>query len=250
VPSFRSLSIILREYDFSEADRILVFFTHSFGKIRAIAKGVRRMRSRLAGCVGLLSLSELQFHGKANQNLYLVTQGQLITAFPRIKADLQILGQAARIGELVDQLVSDQEPLPEIFQLLQESLELLESGVSPVVAGIWFEICFLDKMGYRPILQNCMICTQDKEIMAYVPERGGMVCRTCQSGSALFVSRGSRNLLEKLRTAKPRQVSRIRLNSQMQEEIVCLLNAAFYYQLGRGLRSDVFRRAIKRIDKM
>jgi DNA repair protein RecO (recombination protein O) len=247
VPSYRSKAFILRTYDYSEADRILVLFSEKYGKFRAVAKGVRKTRSRLAGCTALLSQSELQFYGKPHQDLYLITQGQLLTAYANVKSDLVLLGQAARMSELVDRLTPDHQSLPKLFQLLLSGLELLENGISAVLAGIWFEIILLDYMGYRPNLTLCQTCKKDAEYMAYVPEQGGMVCQNCRSQSNLRLSRGARLLLEKLRVLEASKLDRIRLQPAQEQEIKTVLNSAFLYQLGRDLNSEKFQKAVSKI---
>ncbi|MBN1596574.1 DNA repair protein RecO [candidate division FCPU426 bacterium] len=247
MPSFCSAAVILRAYDYSEADRILVAFTRFSGKIRAVAKGVRKPGSRLAGCTSLLSLADLQFHGKEHQELYRLTQGQLIKSFCRIKSDLCLLGQAARMSELADRLTPDREPLPEIFDLLQHGLELLEKGVAPAVTGIWYEISLLDKTGYRPVLMHCMGCKQDRDTMYYAPEQGGVLCRACGAHSPLLISRGARVLLEKLRGLHHGSVGRLRLDPRMEKSVSALLHAALQYQLGRPLHSEKFQRAMEKV---
>jgi DNA repair protein RecO (recombination protein O) len=163
MPAFRTSAIVLNAYDFSEADRVMVLFTREEGKIRALAKGVRRSRSRLAGCLGLLTLSELQLHGKENQELLLVTQGQLETAFPGLKVDLEALGQAGRMAELIDRMIPERQSQAPVFDLLLAGLRLLEEKQRPAVVGIWFEISLLELLGYRPRLDSCHVCSQEKE---------------------------------------------------------------------------------------
>ncbi len=225
-----------------------MLFSKEKGKIKGIAKGVRKLRSRLAGSVGLLNQAELQCYGKTHQDLFLITQGQLVTSYPAIKSNLSLLGQAARFYELVDRLTPDHQPLPEIFLLLSEAMQLLESGYAPIVTGIWFEMTLLDYMGYGPLLGKCMTCDQVKDRVAYVPEKGGIVCAACGSTSLLFLSRGARALLEKLRCSKSDTVKTIKLERKMEKEITLFLNAALRYQVGRGLNSDKFRQAVSRIN--
>lgn len=244
MPALRVSAIILRHYPFSEADEVLVLLTEQEGKCRALAKGVRRNASRLAASVGLFSLAELQLHGREHQELLLVTQGQLLTAHPRLKAELQALAGAARWCELVDRLVPDRQPLPEIFTLLKEALGLLESGLTPPSAGIWFESRLLDLLGYRPQLSACVRCRRSEGAMTYVPDRGGVVCGWCEPPGDPALSPGARALLEKMRQLPADKVARVNVLPRLAEEAAAALEAALLYQVGRGLRSDKFRRAV------
>lgn len=247
---FCTSAIILRTYDYSEADRILVLFTEHEGKVRALAKGVRKTRSRMAGSLGLLSRTEVQLHGKSHRDLFLVTQAQLVTAFPRIKSDLSALGQAARCGELVDRLTPDRHPQSEVFHLFDQALGLLDEGQSPALVGAWFEIRLLETSGYGPRLTTCSTCGREQGTMAYAPERGGLVCSHCRPGGQPAISMGGRRLLEKLRILDARRLGQLRLSAGMEGELTALLDSALTYQTGRRLNTDKFRAAVARLEKL
>ncbi len=244
MPVFRTPALVLRTYDFSEADRVLVLFTRNYGQLRAVARGVRRTCSRLGGCLGLLSLAELQLHGHEHRDLFLVTQGQLLGAFPRLKSDLERLGRAARIAELVSGLTPDRQPLPEVFDLAVQALTLLEEGLPQETVGLWFEIAFLDRTGYRPRLDACLACGREETFLAYHPASGGVLCRACQPAGGHNVSAGTRRLLQKLLTCEVDWLRRLRFEPALREEAERVLDEALQYQLGRGLKTDHFRQAV------
>ncbi len=246
--TYRTSGLVLRTYDFSEADRVIVLFTRERGKVRGIAKGVRRSRSRLAASLGWLSFSELQLYGRETRELMLITQGQLENAFPGLKTDLTALGQAARMCELVDGLTPERQPLPEIFNLLLAALQLLETGVQPSLAGTWFEAGFLNQLGYRPDLQACQLCQCESEAMAYQAETGGVVCRACRPSGGVSISPGARRLLERLLRFPADKMQRLHLHPKLQSEITALLEAALHYQLGRKLKSDIFCQAVAKLE--
>ncbi len=244
MPSFRSPSLVLRSYDFSEADRVLVLFTREYGKVRALARGVRRLGSRLGGGLGLLSLAEVQWHGQEHRDLCRVTQVQLLASFPRLKADLPAFGRAARLAELLLHFTADRQPLPEVFDLAQEALSLLEAGVAPAAAGSWFEMTLLDHLGYRPGLEACQRCGSTTARQAYHVENGGLLCRGCRPSGGLGLTPAGRRILEGLLNNGPAWVSRLRLSPSLEQEVENVLNAALQYQLGRKLKSDGFRQAV------
>lgn len=246
MPSFRTPAIILRTYDFSEADRVLVLFTLAQGKLRAVAKGVRRTTSRLAGSLGLLSLAELQLYGSEQRELFLITQAQVEKSFGRLKSDLAALARAARMAELISELTPERQPLPEVFELIVDGLGLLESGICPDVAGTWYEASLLDRLGYRPGLEACLQC--GAEALAYHPDLGGVACRRCRPAGGLPLSRGGSVLLEKLRVNGPEWVRRLRIPPDLQREVTAVLEAAVFHQIGRNLKSDVFRRAVSGLE--
>lgn len=245
MPQFQTRALVLRTYDFSEADRIIVLFTEKQGKCRAVAKGVRRTTSRLAGSLGWLSFSELQLHGQEHRELFRITQAQLLHAYPRLKKNLESLGRAARMAELIFHLAPDHQVLPEIFELLVSGLTLLDSGTGRQPVAAWFEISFLERMGYRPGLEACRQCGQDREAMAYHPESGGMLCRNCCAQGGVLLSPGSRRVLLKLMASAPGQVPRLQWNASMEKEIRALLDSIIRFHVGKPLNSDSFCRAVE-----
>jgi DNA repair protein RecO (recombination protein O) len=244
MPVTRTPAIVLKTYDFAEADRILVLFTEAQGRLRAVAKGVRRLHSRLAGSAGWLVLSELQLSGGEHRDLFLVTQGQTMRAYPRLKCDLVALGRAARMAELVLELTPERQPLPECFTLLVSALEALEAGLGPALVGIWFELVLLDRLGYRPDLAACQVCGAAEGEAAFHADLGGLACRACRPGHGVPLTRGARALGARLLAARTDGLRSLRLSGAQEAELSAALEAAVDQQLGRRLKSDTFRRAV------
>lgn len=244
MPATRTPALVLKTYNFAEADRILVLFTRDQGKLRAVAKGVRRLHSRLAGSAAWLVLAELQLSGGEHRDLFLLTQGQTLRAYPRIKGDLVALGRAARMAELVLELTPDRQPLPECFSLLVSGLEALEAGLPRVLVGLWFELALLDRLGYRPGLSECLVCGAPAGEAAYHADLGGVACRQCRPACGAPLTRGTRALSARLLAAGVDGLRALRLSPDQERELSTMLEAAVDHQLGRRLKSDTFRRAV------
>lgn len=247
MPAFRSQALVLRAYNFGEADQVVVLFSAAWGKIRAVAKGVRRKGSRLAASLGWLTFSDLQLYGREHQDLLRVSQGQILEAYCRVKSDLAALGQAARCCELLEALTPDRQPLPAAFSLLQTALRRLESGEQSGLLGIWFEIRLLAQLGYKPELDHCPVCLEKVAAARYHPDTGGVACRTCRPVGGISVSPGAVRLLERLQTLEPAHLPRIQVSPQLRDQAQNLLNSALEHQLGRGLKSEVFRLAVLKL---
>ncbi len=244
---FRSSSLILRSYDYAEADRLLVLFTKETGKRRAVAKGVRKSKSKLAGCLNLLTLADVQFYGREHQALVRIIQAQVTTAYPRLKKNLEALAQASRITELVDSVTQDHQPLPELFQLVTQSLALLEAGVPSRQLAIWFELCFWQQLGFGLNLDACYQCKAEDEKMSFDLEAGGLVCHNCSPHGSTWVSLGARRLMKKLTTMNPLHFNRVQIQPRMEKEIRAILDKVIYYHLGRPLKSDGFKTAVDKL---
>jgi DNA repair protein RecO (recombination protein O) len=247
MPTFQTPALVLRTYDFSEADRVVVLFTRTLGKVKGVARGVRRSASRLSGCLGWLSFSELQLAGQEHRELYRITQGQLQHAYPKLKENLEALGRAARMAEILFSLTPDQQPLPEIFELAETALSLWDAGISAALVSAWFEWMFLERMGHRPQVESCQECGSQGVTLAYHAEHDGVSCRACRTQGGLALSPGTCRVLAKLISGHPARLSRLALSAENEAEIQVLLDAVWRAHLGRPLKSESFQRAVKEL---
>ena len=121
--SFRAESIVLKHSEWGEADRILTLFTREQGKIKAIAKGVRKIRSRRAGHLEPFTHVSLQL--ASSKDMPIVTQAETIESFPALREDLVSIGQASYLIELLDRFTYEEGENVALFNLLRSSLERL-----------------------------------------------------------------------------------------------------------------------------
>lgn len=154
--------ICLRAYDFGEADKILHLYSSEHGRISAIAKGVKKAKSKLAGACELLNLSEVQL--SKGKNLDLLCQYQPRETFVGIRSDLLKLAYALLFSELVN-LTAGEADSHLIFAELKNALHLLdqadEKHVMPL--GIEYQLALLHAEGYHPILDTCIFSGQALE---------------------------------------------------------------------------------------
>ena len=137
--SFRVTAIVLRQKEVGEADRILSLYTHEKGKLSAIAKGVRKIRSRKAGHLEPFTLVSLQL--AAGRDLYIISQAEAQEMFTPLRTNLSLMGYASYIVELVDRFTYDGEENPAIFRLLKDSFTRLVGTHDPEVCHPAFSSC-------------------------------------------------------------------------------------------------------------
>ena len=125
---YKTPGIILRRKNLAEADRILTIFTQKRGKVKAVAKGVRWLKSHLAGHLELFCLSDLIL--AEGKNLDTIIGAELIKSYPKLRADLARTNQAYYLAEITDKLTVEADPHSEIFQLLKKGLDILEEDLS------------------------------------------------------------------------------------------------------------------------
>ncbi len=174
-------AIVIGGHNLGEADRIIPFFTRRLGKVRAVARGARRVRSRYGGTLELFTLGQLVFFESPNRTLHKINEFSVIEPFAGLKADLGRLGRGAYLVELAGASVEDGESNEEIFLLLRDALTLLVLHDEPRLVRS-FEIRLLRIVGYLLELYRCLVCRSVLEqgaASAISPTRGGLVCFRC-----------------------------------------------------------------------
>lgn len=224
---YRTEGIVIRHSDVGEADRVLVLYTPDRGKVRVVAKGVRRPGSRLAGHVEPLVHSA--FLVARGRNLDIVTQAQTVHAFTMLRQDLERIGWGSYLAELLDRMAPEQaENLP-AFQLLLEALEHLDLGRAPEMLARSYELHLLGYMGYRPQLFRCVSCEGELAAHAHVfsSTLGGVLCPRCreQDMRARALSLEALKVLRYLQRTGLDEAEQLRVRPACRREIADLLYA-------------------------
>jgi DNA repair protein RecO (recombination protein O) len=183
VKLYRDTGVVLRTYRLGEADRIVVLFTEHHGKVRAVAKGIRKTQSKFGSRLEPASHVRLLLH--KGRDLDVVNQADLVETPVQLRSDLDRLTQAMAVLEVVDQLSLDREPDTHRYRMLVGVLRTLEERPSPLVVPAFFwKMMAAD--GVRPELDSCVACGDDSgELVAFDTDQGGVLCRRCRRGSSL-----------------------------------------------------------------
>lgn len=179
---YRDTGVVLRTHKLGEADRIVVLLTEHHGKVRAVAKGVRRTRSRFGARLEPPSAVALQLH--EGRSLDTVTSAETVDAFRAVREDLDRLGQAMAMLEAVDQLAVEGEADPALFRMLVRALSLLATDAPPLVVPAFY-LKVLAQTGFGPMVEACVVCGSGGPLVAFDAGRGGMLCGTHRSGMAV-----------------------------------------------------------------
>ncbi len=149
--SYKVEGIVIKRKDFGEADRILTVFTRNQGKIKVIAKGVRKISSRRAAHVELLNLSILTIH---EARMPVLTEAETIKHYSLLKSDLKKAGLSFYICELIDSLLPEHQENRAIFSLTENTLSKLETDLNPKMLISGFEQQILSHLGFWPKSQH------------------------------------------------------------------------------------------------
>ncbi|HWQ84579.1 MAG TPA: DNA repair protein RecO, partial [Anaerolineales bacterium] len=157
--SQRVEAVVLRHNDWGEADRILVLYTLEMGKIRVVAKGVRKLRSRKAGHLEPFTKAALQL--ARGRDMQIVTQADTLDAYLGLRDDFLKTTYAAHVVELLDRFTFEEGENPAVYRLLVKTLERLSADLPPEITVHYYRIRLLDLLGFRPRLFQCSVCAKD-----------------------------------------------------------------------------------------
>jgi DNA repair protein RecO (recombination protein O) len=241
---YKTEAIVLRTMDLGEADRVLTVLTPRLGKLRVIAKGVRRPRSRIGG--GLQPFSDVQLVLAVGRTWDVVTSTSLEDPHLGLRNDLHSTAAAWYVVELADRFCEGAADSHEAFRLLAQALSALDAGsdVAREVVARWFELALLGAMGFRPELGQCLECgaTIEPEGNAFSPVGGGVLCPQCRHSSttARPVSADALKILRHLQRSPLVGVLTLRLEPSLHREVERILHATVSAVLERELRTRDF----------
>jgi DNA repair protein RecO (recombination protein O) len=179
----KALALVVRTTDWSETSRIATLWTRELGKVRALAKGGRRLKSNFESSLDLLTVCSIVLLRKSSGGLDLLTEAQVVRRFPQVTQDLQALYSAYYVAELLADWTEDYDPHPTLFDEALQTLQAL--GTAETATGprlVRFEMVLLRELGYRPVLGACATCgaATDARRLAFSPAAGGTLCPACQ----------------------------------------------------------------------
>lgn len=246
--SFRVEAIVLRHGDWGEADRLLTLYTREQGKVRAIAKGARKLTSRKAGHLEPFTHVKLQL--AKGRDLLIITQADTVDAYIPLHEDLILTSHASYVLELMDRFTyEDETENSSIFRLLAETLSRLASRADPWLALRYFEMRLLDYLGFRPQLFECANCGRkilpEDQFFSY--SAGGVICPRCGEGlrGLQKISLEALKYLRHFQRSSYADASRARPSLEVQQETESLMQGYFTYLLERELNTPGFLKTIR-----
>jgi DNA repair protein RecO (recombination protein O) len=179
---YRDEAIVVRTYKLAEADRIVVLFTKARGKVRSVAKGVRKTTSRFGARLEPTSHVALQLY--EGRNLDTITQAETLDHFRAIRDDLDRISRASSMLEAVDHITEEREPNNALFTMLLGALRALAADDHPlIVPGFFWKLLALE--GLSPMVDACVVCGADDRLCAFALDDGGVVCEDHRRGVPL-----------------------------------------------------------------
>jgi len=179
---YNDRGIVLRTHKLGEADRIVTLLTRGHGKVRAVAKGVRKTKSRFGARLEPPShVDMLLYEGR---ELDIVTQAETVDTFGALRDDFDLLARALSMLEAADHVALEREPNPQLYGMLANALRTLATRDAPLVVPAFF-LKLLALEGYRPQVEVCLVCGTDDTLVSWSFDEGGLRCSAHRQGSAM-----------------------------------------------------------------
>jgi len=186
---YKEQGIVLRTMSLGEADRIVTILTQGTGKIRAVAKGIRKTRSRFGARLDPFTHVDLLLY--QGRELDIVTQADIITSFHQVRSDYGRFAAGEMILEAADRVLAERDRNTRMFMLLLTSLRrLIDVEEDPSMVADSYLIRLTSLAGFRPALTACAECGRT-EVTRFSIQQGGMVCDSCRTGGTIRVGEGT-----------------------------------------------------------
>ena len=239
--NLKTRGIVIKRGNFGEADKLLVVFTERFGKIRAISKGVRKIKSHLAGSLEPFMLLDLELH--EGKTFFTVCGASIIKEFGNSHNDLKRISETYYVAELVDKFTEENQKSVKVFQLLCDILESVDKGAKNICVKA-FCLKLLEVTGFQPELYNCLHCkekVQENEVF-WDEMEGGVICESCQ-GIYHHGKKISNSLIKLFRFFEKNsflQINSLKITKELEAETDLILTLYIKNILERDLKSKNF----------
>ena len=245
--TYKTRGVVLKHAPLGEADRILTLCTHDRGKVRAVARGVRRTKSRLSG--HLEPLTHVRVSIAEGRSLDHLGEAETVHSFRILREDLGRMSVAVHLCELVDRFTAEGAPAPEVLDLLLTVMAILEAGESSPMLVCAFQVKILGYSGFGPEVQRCAWCRAELEPDDHVfsSAAGGILCPSCRVGSEdalLSVSMNAIKVLRYLQRQNVRRAQALKVSAELSGQVERLLSAYVTYVLERELKSTGFMKLV------
>lgn len=236
-------AIVLSRFDLGEADRVLTLITPAGGKLKAIAKGIRRPTSRIGG--SLEPFAELTVVLARGRTFDVVTQVSIGHAWLNLRDSLESTATAWYLAELADRSLEERHAAEAVYALLHRAYELLDADMAPDRVARWFEMHLLDELGQRPEVDRCVECDrvlEADERFRWVPPLGGVLCERCPGPphDRAGLSLDALKLLKAYQRLDIEAIAALRLTPRAERETEAALRDFVRGALERDARSLAF----------
>ena len=247
---YKTEGIVLRSIATLESDRLITLLSPDLGKLRIMARGARKVNSKLGGHLDVLNRVIINI--SEGRTFYLATGVQALETFGSIKKDLDQMATAMYLSELTDKLTPEGQANSTIYSLLVKAFRHInENGLNPIIA-LYTELHLLGESGYLPELNQCVQC--EREILTnpygYSPGSAGVICSHCFSSQVSYfpLTQNGLKVLRFLASNSFSEACRLRINVSLEKELQNLIGSSIQYILEHELGTASFLEHLKALN--
>lgn len=212
--------VVIRSIDYGEGHKIITLYTKEAGKVGVMARGAKKMRSRLAAITQLFTYGEYTYYSSGR--LGNLNSGEILAAHSSIQEDIYKTAYAAYIVEMIDRMLPDQDGSAYLFDQLLAAIQAIDEGKDAQVVSHLFEMKMLEYAGYSPVLDHCADCSDDSASCSHFSARlGGVLCRKCKhkDTTAILISPRLLHLLRTFQRINLQMLGEINLSTESKAEL-------------------------------
>lgn len=245
---YRTEGVVLKSIEYGDADKIVTIYTKKYGKIQAIAKGVRKTKSKFGSSLEILTYAVFLFY--KGKNIDIISQTEILESFFTASKEIVKFAFASNCAEVVNKISGEGEVNLSIFFLLKEVLHYLKEAKDPKLLTLSFKWQMLAILGYKPSFGRCCICNskiEDQKEMFFNIDEGGVICNKCLSKnkrgctqvSLYFIKLGRKLLITPLSVISKATIPDVRIR---ELEKVTDLYLAYYSD--QSFKTDTFLKSL------
>ena len=248
-------AVILRMTDFRESSKILTCYTRDYGKMALIAKGAKRLKSRIGGALDLLHHLAAVIYRRETREVQTLSSAEILHAFPGFQEDLDRFSLALAAAEFLDRVEPKEAPNPRLFRQFLETLRAMETAESAELLFLQFIWRWLEGAGFKPKLRRCLRCGQPPagKFVYFSVAQGSYLCEKClRPGEELpKILRKSVEILLYLRDSTTKAVAGQRFSADVLQPVAAITWRYLQYHtdISADLKSLRFLRKLKFSEK-
>lgn len=247
--TYTTEGIVCSSHKLGEADRVISLYTRE-GLVRAVAKGVRKTKSKFGGRLEPFCHNRLLLY--KGKTLDTVQQAELLTAHSSIRGDLGLLAHGSAMLSLTERMGAQESHAGELYDTLVEALSLLEMKCNPLLTLCAFELKVISVLGFLPEFDRCTLCEQpmhEREV-GFSAEHGGFLCPYCALTDPLCLPLATNTvrLLRELKYGGLEVVGTLNPAAAAPQELQRLLDMFLRYHLDVNLKSYRYLRGMEAQD--
>jgi DNA repair protein RecO (recombination protein O) len=240
MPLHSTEAFALRTYSLAEADKICVFLTRDQGKVRGVAYGARKLKSRFGSSLEPFTEVALTYFQKEGRELVSISSCEILRShFNRAARDVETASAFSYMAELVTEFLPEHDPNERLYRLVAATLEAMEQEPDPTLILRYFESWLLRLVGFYPDTSRCTSCDQSvgADESVFLTVEGAPRCSACSGGRGISVDHALRNTVQEMFRLHPLAFARTHVSSDHSRRIGEINYQIIRHTLERDLRS-------------